>query len=544
VKSEHRYGVIAALCVGFLFLASGLWAQEATVPRHVGYPQDWSSNSLVFSLDGLAKYPDLIDRESRVRHQLMQRFQMREPGSFSGVVAGAKSHSKLSPQVTWPIALTRGKVAANMFPAKFSFDPGAAPSCQNDFVVFGLDVGGKTGGQANLIGINNLYSGTNGFCGAAPTVLFAYNVTTATGGIVTTSPVISEDGTEIAFVESVSGATPSAIFHVLTWAPTSNTITTAAAPTMVSVTFSSTNPSTTSSPWVDYASDTAYVADDGGNVYQITGVFKGPLAVSGPPWPVPVSGGRLSPTVLDNRLQKLVVAARTGNLYTIDITTATISGTLPIGKSGSITAPPIVDVTNGTTFIVSSTDGTSAVLVEADTATLTSPPLAKARIGLGAGTGGGATLTIPQPALSNGYYNNPATGVIRLCGTGASDTTPWQYAFAFTGQTMNITPVFSQQIVNAAATCTNWTEFFNPHIGTIGTDFFFFGLNQNCVGTSGCVVAATTLAAPLTITAVAGGPSGIVIDNYGTDPQEANIYLTAEGAGVSTAYKFSQNGLQ
>ena len=103
-------------------------------------------------------------------------------------------------------------------------------------------------------------------------------------------------------------------------------------------------------------------------------------------------------------------------------------------------APPIVDLTNGTTFVTTANDGTSAVLVEVNTATLA--VMAKARIGEGSSTGV-TTLTIPQPAFSNDYYIGKPDGVIRLCGTGASDTTPWQYAFGFTGTTMNISPVFS-----------------------------------------------------------------------------------------------------
>ena len=110
-----------------------------------------------------------------------------------------------------------------MYPAKFSFDPAAKPDCINDYVVFGMvafGTPGASGGQANLVALNNLYvnSTGTGFCrGTVPKVLFAYNITTVTGGRISTSPVLSEDGTKIAFVESVPGTSPQAIFHVLTW---------------------------------------------------------------------------------------------------------------------------------------------------------------------------------------------------------------------------------------------------------------------------------------------------------------------------------------
>ncbi len=113
-----------------------------------------------------------------------------------------------------------GRLAANMFPAKYSFDPAATPDCTNDYVVFGLNVAGINGGRANLVAFNNLYVGTVpvvGMCGAGPLpkTMFGYNITTVGAGRIATSPVLSADGKKIAFVET--GST-SAVFHVLTWA--------------------------------------------------------------------------------------------------------------------------------------------------------------------------------------------------------------------------------------------------------------------------------------------------------------------------------------
>ena len=190
-------------------------------------------------------------------------------------------------------------------------------------------------------------------------------------------------------------------------------------------------------------------------------------------------------------------------------------------------------------------DGTSAVLVEADTASLTQ--LSKVRIGLGAATPSGGTATavaLYEPAFTNQYFNNPSGGDVRLCGTGAADTTPWQYSFGFTGRTMNTTVSDKGQLLTStAARCTGWTEFFNPNQGN--TDYFFFGLTQDCTGagTLGCVVALTGAGPTLMTTTapVSGGPSGIVVDNYSTAGQASSIYLTA--TKKNTAYKFTQNGL-
>lgn len=69
-----------------------------------------------------------------------------------------------------------------MSPVKYTLDANAPPDCLNDFAAFGLNVPGVTGGQANFVGFNNLYSGPGGLCGSgSPTVLFAYNTTTTVG---------------------------------------------------------------------------------------------------------------------------------------------------------------------------------------------------------------------------------------------------------------------------------------------------------------------------------------------------------------------------
>jgi len=564
VKPRHTYGVAAALCMVFFWCAPNLSAQEATAPRHTGVPQDWTQHHIVFTRDALALHPDLVDREPRIRHQAMQRWQAPNWDVFQGADGGIDpltiATKRPGPHRDWNMSLGAARPSPHAFPAKFSFDPAATPDCTNDYVVYGLAIPGTTGGQANLVAFNNLYvnSTDTGFCaGTAPTVMFSYNVTPALVGKIVTSLILSEDGTKIGFVESGTGAAPSATFNVLTWTAGDGTdVTVSVAPgNMLSVPFSPNANSTTSAPWIDYDSDTVYVGADNGNVYKITGVFHGTPTLSGPPWPITLAANNhLSPPVLDSNLGMLMVGAQNGNLYQINTTTGTAALPLPIGSGGTtsgIVAPPVVDITNGTTFVVSANDGTSAVLVEVDTASLTQ--LAKGRIGLGSSIPGGGTATplhLYEPAFSNDYYNDPSIGVIRLCGTGAADTSPWQYAFEFTGTTMNASASFSQQLITStAARCTGWTEFFNPNVGlSLGTDFFFFGLTQDCIGTGvagGCVAEITnTHTTPLLVN-VAGGPSGIVVDNFANStlfPQASSIYFSA--LGVSTAYKFTQDGLQ
>ncbi len=520
-------------------MAGSDWAQDTSKPFRQGVPQDWSQQHLIFSRDSLQQHPELALSEARILHQALQRW--RAPVAGSGP---AEDATATAPHRDWSVSLGRGRLAPNMFPAKYSFDVGAPPSCANDFVVFGLNIAGATGGQANLVAFNNLYAGTSpaGLCGTAPTVLFAYNITTVTAGRILDSPTLSLDGKKIAFVES--GSTR-AIFHVLTWTGGQGSITAAAAPTaMTSLTFAPAL-DTRSSPWIDYNTDTAYVGADNGLLYKITGVFKGTPTLAGAPWPITLSTNRrLTAPVLDKNLGLVIVGSQNGSLFSVNATTGAVKS-LIVGANGGtnpgILAPPVVDITNGTTFVVSSNNGTSGVLEEADTATLTA--LATANIGIASKSG--TAVNLYQPAFSNDYFNNPSTGVARLCGTGVADTTPWQYAFGFTGRVMNTTPAFSAQLVNSTTSrCTGWTEFFNPNVGVGGTDFFFFGLSANCTGptTSGCAVARNANGS-LTMANVAGGPSGVVVDNYSTSPQASSIYFT--GAQTpNLAYKMTQNGLQ
>ena len=75
-----------------------------------------------------------------------------------------------------------------------------------------------------------------------------------------------------------------------------------------------------------------------------------------------------------------------------------------MGTSVGIITPPIVDPTNGTTFVVDANSGAggSAVLAEFDTASLL--PMSIVNIGIGATTG--TKVRLLQPAVTNDYYTS------------------------------------------------------------------------------------------------------------------------------------------
>jgi hypothetical protein len=301
---------------------------------------------------------------------------------------------------------------------------------------------------------------------------------------------------------------------------------------------------TRSSPWVDYIADVAYVGADDGKLYKITGVFNGTPTLAGPPWPVTVSANRrLTAPVLDHVTRNIFLGDGRGFLWSVNVDNPALRSFLAVGLPGAVNPAifdgPLVDSDNGTVFAVSSNDGTGAVIVQADTATLAQ--LRRGRIGQG--STGGTVVNLYDGAFNNNYFNNPSTGILFLCGTGAADTTPWRYLFTFNGRIMRANPSSSRQILNSTASrCSPITEFFNPNIGATGTDFFFWGLTADCVGVSGCVMSRTDSDVILDVSEP-NGTSSIIIDNISTARQASSIYFTSQG-GPRRAVKLTQNGLQ
>ena len=535
-----------------LMLVSALTAEVAEHQPRLGIPQDWTHSHVMFSRQVFSTHPSLANAEPRVLQQFLRRAQPYFSMTNSSVSRDQRDRPTIPLKRDWNVALGTGKVAFGMSPVKYSLDANAPPDCINDYAAFGLNVAGVTGGQANFVGLNNLYSGPGGLCGSgSPTVLFAYNTTTTAGGAVITSPVLSLDGTKIAFVESATGA---AVFHVLTWSsgPGNGTSPTNSADpgvgnsaSMTSLTYASIT-NTRSSPWVDYNADVAYVGADDGNLYKITGVFNGTPTLAGAPWPITVSANRrLTAPVLDQVTRNIFLGDSRGILFSVNVDTPGSRASLDVGLPGALRAGildgPLVDSDNGTVFAVSSNDGVGAVVVQADASSLAE--LQRGRIGAGSTTG--TALNIYDGAFNNNYFNDPNTGALFLCGTGPADTTPWRYFFRFTGRIMDASPSSSVQLLpSTIARCSPISEFFNQNIGANGTDFFFWGLTTECTGpgTPGCVMSRNNFDV-VTTANEAGGTSAIIIDNNSTAGQASSIYFTDQG-DPKGAVKLTQNGLQ
>ena len=554
--------------IGFVaILVSGLSAQVSDLRPRVGVPEDWSHHRIKFNSAYLRQHPEIAAREPRAATQLYREAFLNAQAQMGSVLPAAQTASAdtLAPHRDWSVALGNGRLGFGQFPAKWNSDPAAAPSCATDYVIYTLNAVGATGGQPSIVGMYGLYASatgtplcrkSNGFQDNQPVFLFSYNTNTISNGRITTSPVLSLDGKKVAFVETTpNSGTKSSVFHVLTIpapaGPQQLTAVPSSAPpagALSSATIAAAS-DTRSSPWVDYPSDTAYVALDNGLLYKITGVFNGtPTVVTTPPWPLTINlNSTLTSPVLDSSTGNVFLGAGNGRLYTVNVNTPGAVTTIQVGRTGSPNTPGIFDSvifdgTGATLFAVSANDNVlaGAAVVQVNS---TSPFGIVTRVGIGQGSSTGGAVNLYDGDFDNNYFNSPSTGHMLICGTGGADTTPYRYLLNFNSGGV-LQPGSSVQIsTNAAARCSPVTEYFNPNISG-GTDFFFWGVTRNCpTNAAGCVMALTN-ETTLTAAPVTGGTSGIIIDNdFVTQPGGSSIYFSSEAA-PNNAVKLTQQGLQ
>jgi hypothetical protein len=526
------------------------------------------------------------------------------------------TRARVGLDIDWAIYLGAGGTAPGMFPAKYTFNVTTAPSCPNDFIVFPVNAT-PTATQANLTAFYYLYSGTGptGICNArtglpavgpggsdttsSAVLLWNYSVRAVNGGVVT-SPSLSFDGAKVAFVES--GST-SAHFHVLAWkatdgqataligggvqrqvvtSPKSITTFVTSAPaagtgTATDLNFG-TSTDTNSSPFIDYANDTAYVGNDAGVLYRFKNVFcTTPACGSAQPtldssWgasgAVNVCSGRLTAPILDFVNMTVYVGCSDGKLYSINSSGTVKSLVVGDGVAsktyGGIVDPPVVDNVNGWIYAVSgsSNNGANAVMVQTDinfTSSVTVP------IGIG------NACDMHSPTPNNAYFTSPTsagammyvgglstTGTVTQPCTSASGGSALVllYASTFTSSGVLSAGAPAKSFSDGGGPGYEWaplTEFFNT---TTGVDWIFASALQS---TQPNVASANITAGfPTTFSKVVTegiGASGIVVDNNSNSNQAASIYFSAQQQNAACsnnnnttltggcAVKLTQNGL-
>ena len=591
MKRICRYVV---LCLSVTAWLGGVGqAQEQPPRQHVGRVVDWSYHHVTLSGGLPAADLDRAKAEPRILFRLAERnlpSASTEARRFGP--DGRAPRRPIRPlgrgmKIDWSIPLGAGIVAPNMFPAKYSFDINATPSCPGDYVVFGLNVAGATPGQANLVGVNNLYSGANPrLCAANPTVTWAYNGSTA-GGAVLTSPVISLDGKRIAYVESAAGAT---VFHVLALKATEGTAATVAVtPTLngsctgtvavptssclKSVALSATSTDTLSSPWVDYQTDKAFVGTDDGKIYRISCVFA--CALNTQPlvdWvftlPVAGTGGAAAKPngpVYDFPSGRLFVGDQLGELWVINASGASPSlnaGPVMIGGGGCTTTNPpgrtgtpvpctasggsfgipdsvIMDSSGASQriFAFSGNDGTAGASAVVAQLRMDLTGLVRTHVGLGSVGNATTNVDIHSGTFDNKYFGaTPNTGELFVCGTGPGNTNPYHYWIGFTSYpVMNATPTGSiaRNPTAPGLACSPYSEIFNPNINLGGNDHDLLISGLMGAGTNGQIItndiSSGAIAIGLSNVSYPGGVSGVVVDNVSTSGQASSVYFSTQG---------------
>jgi len=480
-------------------------------------------------------------------------------------------------KVDWSETLgSGGSLGLGNYPAKFTFSSSTA-SC-TDWVAYGTGLPGSAT-QATIIAFTNLYTGT--CSGSVPNVAWAFD--TGTGSSILTSPVLSPDGTQIAFVQN--GSTGVASLVVLKWSA-SGTLTapttlpsqasggvyrTCTGPCMFSINFSGGAADSGSSAWYDYALDTIWVGDDSGALHKFTGVFTGsPAEVTAGGWPVAVSASPLNGPIRD---------PVTGNVFVGDYNLTVDSACTPSSSntnspcgflysynssSGALTAKsaqldfnfglvgtPALDQTAGQLYVPAGSDGETGASTRCGTDT---PCAAVFQLPTNFSSGASGTEVTVGPgfdflligAFDNAYFTSAnassPTGHMYVVGnTGAANNTLYQ--ISITANVMSTTsvagPVVAQNFTNGFfAAGLNVTEFFNGATDYIFLSTIAFSNYSGCGATPsisiGCVVgfnmtsgSISSSTAPTGSSPAAGGASGIIIDNSGSATGESNIYFSA-----------------
>jgi hypothetical protein len=370
LRSKLALAVIVTLSASLFVHAqkslSGAPEVSAQKPL-VRIPEDWSHHHVVFSNPGKAEDAarkgklgqwSRVTSDERYQMQLLRNtLRVRRP--FKPFRPGEARRQDLKKD--WSMYMGPGAtVGADQYPAKFTFDTTTA-SC-SDFVVYNTSLaGGGSGGQANIVAYSNLYeysSDSSGCSGTVPSVYWAYS--SRAGGEALTSPVLSADGTKVAYVENTNSG---AILQILQWAAGEGSPQAAALPDnayinstvgaatnyawnttncpsgescLFSVPFQNFAQDTISAPFYVYSSaDTIYVGDAAGNLHEFTGVFNGtPAEVTTGGWPIAVSGNVLTSPVYDSGASGNVFVADSGGyLYSFNGITAA-----PQMRSSKLTA--------------------------------------------------------------------------------------------------------------------------------------------------------------------------------------------------------------
>ena len=583
------------------------WEGKAPENPPVHLTTDWSHRHLVFSNPKSLMKRIQLSSNPRYVQQWIRRNAEKQGDRDEWRWRRAPENPKLL-HGDWSMDMGAGAtLGAGMYPAKYSFDATSATCAIDgsgnslpspDFVVYTTGLAGSTT-QPTIAALTNLYSSCPTVGLSFPSWYWAFN--TGAGAVVT-SPVLSGDGSQVAFIQNIAGA---ANLVILRWKAYDNSFTSVTTPTgetpsdyynsgagctapcQTIIAFSTATggavaPDTRSSPFYDYAHDALYVGDDGGFLHKFTGVFKGTptevVSTTGANiWPANVfSSYPLRSPVFDDGTNKVFVCDRDGYLNRVDATIGSGTGGIVVTSkladfgSGSDDAP-LVDSSTGNVYVFvrgdleggGSPSNYAGVFQFPSNFSMSSP---------GTEAVVSSNNTLPVSAFyagdfDNAYYNSAdGTGNMYVCSTNAGLNALWQIPIK---SGVMQTPVPGPTLTTANVACSPVTEFFNVNntnggLNPSGTDLIFLSVAGsaqtnsaiNCPFNSlGCVMSfdITTPGPTQTVgaTYATGGTSGIIMDNSSTIPGASQVYFTpladqqcttSRGTG-GCAIQASQSGL-
>jgi len=491
-------------------------------------------------------------------------------GTGTGTVAGSwgtTAGTQFAYYSSTGTLLTAAQLAANIESAinTNTATDGVTATLSGAVITIAANAAGANGTSlsASLPGFawggSTLVGGTAAGSCTGPTVMWAYNASSGTtGSKMLGSPILSFDGTKVAFIESVSNGTSSeSVLHILrpksadgtlggpavppTSTSTGSTYTTCLAGTtscmfnLVLSTGSGTT-DTYSPPFYFYNTDTLWVGNDAGVLYEITGVFNGVPAMATGAWAtgVKVSSSPLTGPVFDYTGTWNVLVADTAGTVRIVTSAGTVGASHSV--TGPITDPIVEDASTGMIYVFSGGNGVASSVTQLPVALTSAQTVAV----------GGLTATgnsqVHAGAFNNAYWTSPSTGLLYVCGEGTGSIGPALYAINFTGNTMNAVangPLALTTTATTAGQCSPLGEVYNTT-----TDWLFTGVPASCAfggSATGCIMAFEITNGfpdlPFATAAENGGTSGIIIDNVSNTAQNSSTYfttLTSPGAGGCT----------
>jgi len=503
--------------LSIVIMGAVLWAQESKpTSAEVALVTDWSHRHLIYSAPNAAEVPSGLLGEPRYWQQSLRLNRARRSDPNEGREGrddeGRDRDGKRSVRLKkpfkrdWSASLGPGAtVGAGRYPAKYSFGSSTA-NCGNathpDFVAFNTSVAGSAT-QASIVAFDNLYSGCT--TGTVPSTYWAYN----TGGTVQTSSVLSLDGSQLAFVQSVSNQ---AQLVLLKWAAAATGVTstnpgaittvsasqypTCTAPCMTTIAFNGGANDTNSSPFEDYTDDTIYVGDDVGALHKFTPVFRGgtPAEVT-TGWPVTLASGlKLASPVFDHPTGRVFVGSGYSGsgtqLFAVNGATGAVVGTSSsLGKGVGIASGVVVDSTAAKAYVFVGNDGgtgcggaCSAVYQFATN--FTSGSGTKATVGVS------GSFTLYNGDFDNTYFTSAnGTGNLVVCGGGLGTAEPTMWRVPITAGVMSTSSVFGPALSLSNVPCSPVTDVYNPQSG--GADRIFAsvttGSDAAACTSGGCV---------------------------------------------------------